>query len=351
MANWTFTGELGSGKSILAISKVLEYLQAGRKVASNIDIFLHELMPPMSKVTYTRLMDFPEAHELWALGKASNSKNESTFGVVVLDELAVFLNSRDWQGKARDEVIKFLRHVRKQHWHTFFVTQDIESLDAQARRALIEHRVVCSRTDRLSIPILGWLLRLIGGSGKFMQLHIGAVHYGKSEKSPVVEWWKYFGKSLHEAYNTDQVFTDEPRYDFNSPTYYKHIRPFNTPVMSLKDTELNTAYQEGTYTVLSAWHLKGRYMSAYSRHQYLIKPVFLLLMLSVLAFYFYQNGKQLQQSSIIQSIDYLPVTNYIYDGKTMHFTTLEGFSLSTDKVEKHGDKLKFEVNKKWYVTQ
>lgn len=351
MANYTMTGELGSGKSILTISKVKEYLEQGRKIASNMDIYLQNLMPPMSKMTYIRLMDFPESKDLWTLGYGSDSKNEDTFGALVLDELAVFLNSRDWQGKGRDDVIKYLRHVRKQHWHTFFLTQDIESLDAQARRALIEHKVVCSRTDRLSIPVIGSLMRLLGGKGKFIQAHIGAVHYGKTDKSPVVEWWKYFGKSLHSAYNTDQVFMDEPYYDFESPTYWTHLRPFNTPVTTPKGTAKNTCYQEGTYTVLSAWHLKGRYMPFSAKVQHYIKPIMILITLIFLAFYWNANATKIKSTVTTVKQTYQPVKNYMLDGENVYFTTIDGHSLVAKNPTKQGNTLRFKVGDIWYATE
>lgn len=351
MANWTMTGPLGSGKSILTISKVKEYLEQGKKIASNMDIYLQHLMPPMSKATYTRLMDFPTSEDLWNLGYGSNSKNEETFGAVVLDELAVFLNSRDWQGKGRDDVIKFLRHVRKQHWHTFFLTQDIESLDAQARRALIEHKVVCSRTDRLSIPLLGTLLRLIGLKGKLMQVHIGSVHYGKTDKSPVVEWWKYMGKSLQTAYNTDQVFMDEPYYDFESPTYYNHRRPFNTTITSIKGTQKNTAYQEGTYTVLSAWHLKGRYMNLSAKYRHYAKPLLILITLIFLIVYWSTQSNKIKKTITSANHTYEPIQNYLNDGKNIYFTTKEGISLTAPTPKIDGKQYKFKVGQTWYVTQ
>lgn len=352
MANYTLTGTLGSGKSLISISKIKEYLQAGRPVASNIDVYLDKLLPPMSRQTYTRLMDFPRAEDFWNLGKASDSKHEDTFGGVFLDELAVFLNSRDWQGKARDETIKFLRHIRKQHWHTFFLTQDIESIDKQARLALIEHKVECKRTDRLSIPVIGGIMRLFGFAGKFMQVHIGVVRYGKEQHAPVVEWWKVVGHGLRQAYNTDQIFTDNPYYDFECPKYWLHKRPFNTPVLIHKETVTETAYQEGTYTVLSPWHTKGRYMSLFDQKRYLLKPFIYLLTALFVFLYIDKYGEGIQQATKLikeqPKIEYIKAFNYIKEPHQVTFTTKEGDVLTSNDFFYTPTTVRMKVGNKWF---
>lgn len=355
MANWTLVGELGAGKSITAVGKAREFLEQGRALASNMDLYLDKLLPPMSRQTYLRLPDFPTADDLWQLGKACEERDESKFGALLLDELAVFLNSREWQGKARDQVIKFLRHVRKQHWHTFFITQDIESLDAQARRALIEHRVSCKRTDRLSIPLIGWLIRLLGiGSGYLPRSHWGIVRYGKDDRSPVVETWKYWGDSLHGAYNTDQVFTERPFFDRDVPNYFFHIRPFSTPVLVQHGTRLITFEQEGTYSVLSAWHIKGRYLNFYDRYKPVIKTGFVVFTCLFLMFFWAARGEKIT-STVAKPAPALisaePFTKYLQIGDSYIITTQDGHVLKSQQVKTENDNLYVKVGQKWYVKQ
>lgn len=356
MANWTLTGELGSGKSIIAVGKIRDYLEQGRAVASNMDIFLDKLLPPMSKATYIRLMDFPSSDDLWNLGHACAEKDESKYGGLFLDELAVFLNSRDWQGKARDQVIKYLRHVRKQHWHTFFITQDIESLDAQARRALIEHKVSCKRTDRLSIPLIGWLIRLLGlGSGFLPRSHWGIVRYGKDDRSPVVETWKYWGTSLHAAYNTDQVFRDDPFFDVDVPQYKIHYRPLASPVLVPDGFRNVTFEQAGTYTVLSAWHTKGRYLNFYERYKPVIKTFFIVFLCLFLIFFWAARGEKIKQtvSKPVPSaaLSAEPFYQSLQIGNMFVITTTDGRVLKSDQVKIENGNIYVRVGKKWYVKQ
>lgn len=250
MGNWTVTGELGAGKTILSVGKIQEFLNEGKRVASNLDLFLEYLLPYWSKQTYTRLMDYPQLEELEALGFGSDSKREKTFGLLALDELSMWLNSHNWNAKGRDEFIVFQRHIRKRHWHTLFIAQDIESIDKQARNALVERVVRAGRTDRIKLPLLGNILRLFGFQGNLPQWHIGEVHYGKDPKSKIQERWKYHGQSLWNAYNTDQHFYPGTRVEIWE-SYSK-----NLPHTDKFEVEI-----EGCYSVLSPWHIKGRYMT------------------------------------------------------------------------------------------
>ena len=273
MANYTLTGVLGSGKSVTAVWKAMTFLTEGKPLATNMDLWPENYLPPSSKATHVRLPDFPSADDFWNLGLGGSSPREDTFGAVILDELATFLNSRDWQGKARDKTIHFLRHIRKRRYHTFFLAQDIESLDKQARNALIEHVVSCRRLDRLSIPVIGGLLRLFGFSGKLPQLHFGVVKYGKDLHAPIVEKWKHRGNKFYDVYNTEQVFTDEEERD-----------------LILKGTAGEfPALVTGSFTVLSPWHLKGRYMSFYDRNRFRIQAFSMLFLVVSLSWTWYQH--------------------------------------------------------------
>lgn len=263
MGNWTVTGELGAGKSILSVGKIREFLLDGKRVASNLDLYLENLLPYWSKQTYVRLMDYPQLEELEALGFGSESKREKTFGLLALDELSMWLNSHNWNAKGRDEFIVFQRHIRKRHWHTLFIAQDIESIDKQARNALVERVVRAGRTDRIKIPLLGTILRLFGFGGNLPQWHIGEVHYGKDPKSRVQERWKYHGQSLWNAYNTDQHFYPGIRFEtweqYNLPP-----QPKNAPKIQPARYHVEI---EGCYTVLSPWHTKGRYYTLMDKYK------------------------------------------------------------------------------------
>jgi len=218
VAVYIVTGELGSGKSLQAVNKIREALQGGRRVATNMNIRVERLVSSRKRFELYRLPDWPTLADLVALGKGHEGKfDEKKFGLIVLDELATFMNSREWQGEGKDgkkirlDLINWFRHARKLRWHLILLSQDIESLDKQVRAALAEHVVRCKRLDRFTVPLLSTLTKMLGfGAVSLPQVHLGIVRYGSHLNAPVVDkWWLPDAKSLHGAYDTEQKILGE----------------------------------------------------------------------------------------------------------------------------------------------
>jgi len=221
MAVFVVTGELGSGKTLMAISKIRDALQRGCKVATNIDLRLEHIVTGRKPRIVTRLPDWPRVHDFEALGKGHEGRfDEKKFGWIVLDEMATFLNARAWNekesagekaGAGRLKMINWLRHARKARWHLLLLSQDLESLDKQVRAALAEHVVRCKRMDRFTLPFVSVVTKLVGlGAVTMPQIHMGVVRYGSSPNSPIVDrWWLPDAKSLHSAYDTEQKILGE----------------------------------------------------------------------------------------------------------------------------------------------
>jgi len=241
----------------------------GKRVATNLDLDLSELVPLRSKVCSVRLSDFPTITDLNIIGRGHYvedkkcpanrfargysaatkinevvySKQEKNNGLLVLDECNVFFNSRDWNDKRRMDVIAWLRHARKLGWDVIFIMQDLQAVDKQIRIGLIEHEGVCKRADRLSIPFVGGLLRAVGLGflSRPPRIHVCSVKYGLSQHALVVDRWIYRGHTVQNGYDTNQVFTE------HDATNSVHV---------------------GVHSVLSPWHTHGRHISP---------PVFQLL--------------------------------------------------------------------------
>jgi hypothetical protein len=229
MAVYFVTGKLGSGKSLVSVSKIRDYLEAGRRVATNLDLDLDQMFTYCT-TSATRLPDKPRAQDMVSLGNGYDSddprdNDESKYGLVVLDECGTWLNSREWNDKERRALIDWFLHARKRRWDVIFLIQDIESADSQIVRALCEHLVVCRRLDRMRfvrIPL--------------PKVHIANVYYGRNKEN-FVERWMYKGTDLYRAYDTRQQFRDGIE--------FLHQGPID---------------MRAPYTMLSAWHLKGRYL-------------------------------------------------------------------------------------------
>lgn len=210
MAVYVVTGKLGSGKTLVAVSKIRDYLVRGSIVATNLDLNIEHLINPFSKnARVLRVSDRPTVDELNALPLPyEGDYDEKKAGLLVFDECATWFNSRTWNDKGRKDLIDWLLHARKLGWDIIFIIQNVSMMDAQAREGFAEMVVHCRRLDRLAIPFLSFFGRLGGFDIRPPKVHWGIVKYGASDSSPMIERWVYTGTDLYKAYDTRQVFTE-----------------------------------------------------------------------------------------------------------------------------------------------
>lgn len=240
MAIYLVSGKLGAGKTLSTVGRIRDKILAGCKVATNLNLYLENLLPPHlgrdRPCSVIRIPDKPMVSDLEAIGIGNESMDEDKNGLIVLDELAAWLNARQWADKNRQAVIDWLIHSRKKGWDVMFITQHIDQIDKQIRTALVEFLVVCRRLDRMRIPLIGSALKTLSGgylSGTMPKLHLATVRYGTDRDAIIADRWIYKGTDLYAGYHTRQVFVDrdDPSADVAGPTSY-----------------------------LTPWHLRGRYM-------------------------------------------------------------------------------------------
>lgn len=234
MAFYIVTGKLGTGKSLVVVNKIKEYLEKGRPVVTNLDIDLPKLINPTAKKTrFIRVPDKPTVYDLKAAGrgKPSHDKTEDNNGLMALDELGTWFNSRDWNAEGRKELINYLAHIRKLGWDVMFIIQSVEVLDKQAREMFAELVVRCTRLDRLPIPLLTSLLKLGGIKLTLPRTHLATVRLGDNPTGYVLDRWAYRGTEVQHAYDTNQVFQyrapgEADYYGPHSilPPYYQTLR-------------------------------------------------------------------------------------------------------------------------------
>lgn len=219
MADYLVTGRKGNGKSLICVSRIREALLQGRPVATNLDLRLEHLLPHgMRKAQVYRLPDQPTRADLDAIGcgnpQTGHLVDESKNGLVVLDELATWLNARTFSDPKRQGVLDWLVHSRKLGWDTYLIAQSPNQIDKQVREALVEYHVICRRMDRIKIMGFG-----------LPRMHVGFVKYGMERDSITSEKWWYRGNDLFRAYDTRQKFS--------------------------------SLYAHGLYSYLPPWHLVG----------------------------------------------------------------------------------------------
>ena len=195
MAVYLLTGKLGSGKSLAAVARAIEYLDQGRRVVANFRI---DVLPvckgPESKrarAVVECLPDRPTSLDLRALGRGGPTEERA--GLLILDECATWLNARTWNGTDREAVIDWFLHSRKLGWDVILICQHSSALDKQVREMICEFLVTCRRLDRFNLPILGF---------KLPKVHVASVRYGLSPTDLNAEHWVYRGTQYYECYNT-----------------------------------------------------------------------------------------------------------------------------------------------------
>jgi len=232
--NLFITGELGSGKTMYAVKLIQEYLRAGRPVVTNLDLNLELMMPQTSEATATRLPDKPTRKHFDELGDSYDLKSgydEAKFGLIVLDECLTWLNSRGWQDKERAGVLDWFLHARKHGWNVAFIMQSADYCDPQLRETLLTYHISCRKMGKYRVPFIGKAFGLRLPKGTLATITAG---YGASSMNHDRELYR--GTDLYAAYNTAQVFTSG----------------FELIGDQLID-------MRASYTMLSAWHIKGRY--------------------------------------------------------------------------------------------
>ena len=232
MTDYAMTGKKGTGKSKNSVRLMRNrYLYHGKRVATNLDINLSAMFGPLSKKTYVRVPDRPRAFDLLAAGHGNpDSYEEDDNGGLFLDEMATWLNTRTFADKERAALLDFFAHARKHGWDTYYIMQNIVQVDKQLRESFIEQTVRHVRFDKVRIPFIGGLLSILFGekAGYMPRFHVATARMGTSPQELVADRMHFTGKDIEKCYDTRQVFRDD--------------------------------YPHGTHTVLSPWHVEGRYL-------------------------------------------------------------------------------------------
>jgi hypothetical protein len=212
MAVYSVEGKLGTGKTKFCIWRAQQALRRGLRVASNVDINLKHLVPELRYASYLRIPDKPTSFDLDSIGHGNpDSYDEDRNGVLILDELGSWLNSRAFQDKDRHAVIEWLIHARKLGWDVYLIVQDSMMIDRQVRDALIEYQCKCLRMDKVKVPMIGGILGLFNKRLAYMpKFHLVTARLGSGATSIVAERWQFRGVDLHAAYNTRQIFSAKP---------------------------------------------------------------------------------------------------------------------------------------------
>lgn len=253
MTDYAIIGRKGTGKSLTAVSIAQRYLKEGRRVATNLDIFMDELMYHTSKKVITRIPDHPTVHDLEAIGRGHdlNGYNEDMNGCLILDECSHFFNARTYQDKDRQATLKWITEARKSRWDIYYLMQGLPQIDKQVRDTQIEYVMTMKRTDKWPIPFITPLSKLFlsdKNAIRFPKGHLVVTKHGVERDSLVTDRSWHRSEHFYACYDTEQKFKPQAlQYEWDFV---------------------------GLHTVLSAWHLKGRYLKKETGKMVFVKAAF-----------------------------------------------------------------------------
>jgi hypothetical protein len=246
MTNYAITGSLGDGKGIMAMARMREYLMSGRKVITNIDVKMENFMSGRKAWGVLRCSDFPTSAELDQFGMGCDKYDQKMFGGIFLDETLLWLNSRAYGDKDRMNIIKWLRHARKRRWDVYLLMQDIGAIDKQVRASLIHNEAACRAGDKMSVPVVGPVIKMLTGWNIPMPSFHLAVVKSLRMKGMVVDRWFTRGKEFYNSYDTMQE-------------YHGHVEGLSCTLDRATCDYLSRPETAATRFYDAAWAIKEKY--------------------------------------------------------------------------------------------
>lgn len=239
-------GALGGGKSLRTISIAEWFITRGRRVATNINLRLETLAhSDYYPSQVLRVPDKPSIEVLRHLGEGSKKKGE--YGLLLLDELGIWMNSRTFGDNDRLAIIRFLIEARKRRWIVIFIAQKVQMIDKQARQlgATIH---TCRSTKNI------FALRALP------KIHFATVTNNLNVKAGGTDFYR--AQRLYRSYDTEQRFCD---------TYHGNPMPISKDSDFIEPvTKLDKYYESrnGYYSLLPPKLLKKSYVLKAERSRY-----------------------------------------------------------------------------------
>ncbi|GJL76959.1 zonular occludens toxin domain-containing protein [Nitrosomonas sp.] len=231
-------GSLGGGKTLRSIQLAEWFIRNNRRVATNVNIRLERLSDPdyyPSQVL--RIPDKPTVDTLKHLGEGARKKGE--YGLLLMDELGIWMNSRTFGDKDRLGVIRFLIEARKRRWIIIFILQKVSMMDKQARELGATIHTCRSTKNIFALKFLP-------------KIHFVTVKNTLNVKAGATEFYR--AKRLYGAYDTEQRFCE---------TYHGNPLPISEDVVTYQPTsrlEKHYDLKNGYYSYLPSRLLKKSYV-------------------------------------------------------------------------------------------
>lgn len=202
-----YTGIPGSGKSLSATQKILEYLKSGKEVVSNYPItFNKKEIKKGYKDRFTYLPDEEITVKYLfnrAIERGYTKDRKEIHCLVVIDECASVFNCRDFGDKNRKHWLVFFRLHRKLRYNLILVTQQDRMIDRQIRAKVekeFHHR---------KLQNIYWWFALLP-----VKLFVRKEYYYGMSPKIAINWEFFrFRKSIGKRYDTFALFDGQEYLD------------------------------------------------------------------------------------------------------------------------------------------
>lgn len=155
-----FEGVPGAGKSFTCVAEIVEALEQGKCVITNVELepgwekiaarsnFVRRCIPGAVAKAEARYLDrvfvATSLEELMRVRIAGEKEGRC---LAIFDEAHNWMNARTWANEDRAPVVRWFTQHRKLGFDVYLVTQRAENIDLQVR-ALCEYRVTLSNLKR-----------------------------------------------------------------------------------------------------------------------------------------------------------------------------------------------------------
>jgi hypothetical protein len=163
------SASMGGGKSLLAAIITRIALSQGRKVASNIHLYPEKMGLPdfdTNRQKYEKLLihlpNKVRASDLIAIGLGSSSYSSGEFGLVIIDEMFLHFQARDWSNVDNKPLIKWLTHSRKRGWNVIFLGQSTQ-IDNLILTTFVGYRISVKKVDFFGLLPIFYTARVYWG--------------------------------------------------------------------------------------------------------------------------------------------------------------------------------------------
>lgn len=265
MAIYIVTGALGSGKGLFCDMIATQAYRAGRRVASNYPINTY-LMDKNSHKPITVIPPKFTYDDLMALGRGCDENDLSQLGVLILDELAISLNSRNFKDNGRQKLLEFFIQSRKYGWDVYMQAQDAFMIDKQVVDAMTEFTVKLSRLDSLRVPFLSSFLELIfpqnfGRTAKRKSIlpHIVKYQIFHNTGGKPIEKGSFRAKDFFGLHDTNFIFEND---ETNSNVRQMHHLDFVSQSV-IDDNQIKSKKSKLTKKIVSFFKLLSFFVFIY----------------------------------------------------------------------------------------